>query len=332
MARTLTSCQQAIIYLEILRCMSKHTKRSTEEILNMLHARGIHIELLTLQRYLKKLSESEPAYVERDNSSKPFGYKFKTTANAFVQNLTIEESLLFKLVQERLRYQLPSTLFKNFSPLFELAQQKLDSNVGKNSREGRWTNKVAVVPNSLPFMPPTVKPHIFETVSQALFENRQLEIEYRNAKRELKHHIINPLGIVQQEPRLYLVCNFVGHENERHIALHRITEATKLPNEATVPPEFKIAQYVASRHFNYSGDELKIVRLTLVFSNPETKLNLEESPFNKTQRIETQADGRFKLTVTIEDSLLLDGWIKTWKEVAGITFIEKVSVQDKEDQ
>ena len=112
MARTLTSCQQAIIYLEILRCMSKHTKRSTEEILNMLHARGIHIELLTLQRYLKKLSESEPAYVERDNSSKPFGYKFKTTANAFVQNLTIEESLLFKLVQERLRYQLPSHSLK----------------------------------------------------------------------------------------------------------------------------------------------------------------------------------------------------------------------------
>ena len=332
MSRNLDACQQALVYLEIIRCMSKSTKRTTEEILNMLHARGIRIELLTLQRYLKKLSESDPAYIERDNSSKPFGYKFKTTADAFIQNLTIEESLLFKLVQERLRYQLPSTLFKSFSPLFELAQQKLDSNIGKTSREGRWTNKVAVVPNSLPFMPPSVKPRIFETVSQALFENKQLEIEYRNAKGEKKTHIVNPLGIVQQEPRLYLVCNFVGHDNERHIALHRITEATKLPNEAMIPPGFKIAQYVASRHFNYSGDELKIVRLTLVFSNPETKLNLEESPFNKTQRIETQPDGRFKLTVTIEDSLLLEGWIKTWKDVAGISFIEKVSVQDIEVQ
>lgn len=330
MSRNLDACKQAMVYLEILRCMSKHSKRTCEEILNMLLARGIHIELLTLQRYLKKLSESDPAYIERDNSSKPFGYKFKTTASSFVQNLTIEESLLFKLVQERLRYQLPSTLFKNFSPLFEMAQQKLDSNLGRASREGKWTNKVAIVPNSLPLMPPPVKPRIFEIVSQALFENRQLEIEYKNAKQDIKRHIVNPLGIVQQEPRLYLVCNFVGHDNERHIALHRITEAIKLPNEAMIPPGFKIDEYVFGRHFNYSGDDPQFVRLTLVFSNPETKLNLEESPFNKTQHIENQPDGRYKLTVIIEDSLLLDGWIKTWKEIAGISFIEKVSVQNME--
>lgn len=333
MARTITACQQAIVYLEILRCMSKKTKRTAKEIRSMLQTRGIHIESQTVQRYLKSLSESDPAYIERDDSSKPFGYRFKNTAETFTQNLTIEESLVFKLVQEHLRYQLPARLFKNFSPLFESAQQKLDSNIGKISNEGRWTNKVAVVPNSLPFMPPVVKPRIFEAVSQALFENRQLEIEYRNAKGERKTHIVNPLGIVQQDPRLYLVCNFVGHTNERHIALHRILNATKLSIEAQGSERFKIANYVASRHFNYTTDEKHIVRLTLVFNSPETKLNLEESPFNRTQTITIEPDGTFKLQVVIEDSLLLDGWINTWRDRAGIVSVQKElleSVSSKE--
>ena len=327
MARTITACQQAIVYLEILHCMSKKTKRTADEILEMLRARGIRIELQTVQRYLRSLSESDPAYLERDDSSKPYGYRFKNTADAFTQNLTIEESLLFKLVQEHLRYQLPAKLFHNFSPLFESAQQKLESTVGRVSKEGRWANKVAVVPNSLPFVPPAVKPRIFEAVSQALFENKQLEIEYRNVKGEKKTHIVNPLGIVQQDPRIYLVCNFMGHTNERHIALHRIINATKLTYEVQKSDDFKIADYVASRHFNYTTDEKRIIRLTLVFNNPETKLNLEESPFNRTQTITVEPDGLFKLQVTIEDSLLLDGWIKTWRDRAGITLVQKELIE-----
>ena len=53
-------------------------------------------------------------------------------------------------------------------------------------------------------------------------------------------------------------------------------------------------------------------------------INLSEAPLNQTQRIEKLENGHYVLTVNIEDSLLLDGWINTWKEISGIIRVEKV--------
>ena len=41
------------------------------------------------------------------------------------------------------------------------------------------------------------------------------------------------------------------------------------------------------------------------------------------ERVEKNADGHYVLTVEIEDSLLLDGWINTWRGPAGIIRVDK---------
>ena len=101
MARTSKGISQALIYLEIIKRLPRHYITSTE-IMQSLEAAGIKIETLTLQRYLKELSEAENSPIERDNRSRPFGYRLATTGNAFnFLAPSPTESLLLKLVQEQ---------------------------------------------------------------------------------------------------------------------------------------------------------------------------------------------------------------------------------------
>ena len=230
---------------------------------------------------------------------------------------------MLRLIEANLHYQLPGKLNRAMEPFFDAARQTLSETQGKITHENEWLNKVAVVSNTLPQIPPSIKPRIFEAVSNALFENKKLKITYQNAEGKEKTKTVSPMGLVQQDIRLYLVCRFDGYQDIRHLALHRIRNAELLTEPAQKELNFDIKTYVKEHHFNYTNSETKMVRLTLVFTNEATALNLTEAPFNRTQKIEKLEDGRYRLTVKIEDSLLLDGWINTWRDIAGIVSVEK---------
>ena len=131
------------------------------------------------------------------------------------------------------------------------------------------------------------------------------------------------MGLVQQDIRLYLVCRFDGYTDIRHLALHRISDATLLNELAQKERNFDIKTYVKEHHFNYSNEYTRTVLLTIEFTNEATALNLTEAPFNRTQTIKKLNNGHYELNVEIEDSLLLSGWVNTWKDIAGIVRIEK---------
>ena len=155
-----------------------------------------------------------------------------------------------------------------------------------------------------------ILPRIFDAVSEGLYRESKLEIKYVNTLDEEKSGIVSPLGLVQQEQRLYLVCKIDGYDNVRHLALHRISSVRVLDFAAERPADFALDRYVAERHFNYSNG--RKIRLVLEFTNAVTAKNLEETPFNRTQAVVSEApapDPRWRITVDIEDSLLLDGWL-----------------------
>ena len=107
MARTSSGFSQALIYLEIIKRLPRHWVTSTE-IMQSLKSAGIEIETLTLQRYLKELAESDEIPVERDTRSRPYGYRLASFSNTFsFLSPSPQESLLLKLIQEYLKYQLP---------------------------------------------------------------------------------------------------------------------------------------------------------------------------------------------------------------------------------
>ena len=325
MSRDASSLNQALIYLEVIKRIPRNSVTSAKEIQQSLATIGIDLPILTLQRYLKALIDSEVVPIECNRDSKPYSYRMSSAeAPLLLSEPSPQESLLIHMAREQLHYQLPSHLTKAFDSLFKSADSALKS-TARAHKEKAWLKKVAVVNNTLPQIPPPITPRLFDAISNGLFENKKLELTYSNMKRETKTATVSPLGLVQQGVRLYLVCQFDGYDNIRHLALHRIKDVKVLVDNAQVIPDFNVREYANSIHFNYVGDERTMVHLVLEFTNPQTALNLTEAPFNRTQKIEELEDG-YRLEVDIEDSLLLDGWIKTWEEIAEIRKVEKTKL------
>ena len=240
--------------------------------------------------------------------SRPYGYKQSTAGGTLLsQQMSVHECLLLRLAQEHMRFMIPTTLSKSLSPLFDMASQKFNETLSAAPRnEKAWLKKIAVVGSSLPMMPPKISRTIFEAVSEALFRELKLEIEYDSASGKQVKSLITPLGLVQQDVRLYLVCMFDRYENVRHLALHRLTKARVTEFQAERPKDFSLDSYVNSCHFNYSDGSGRKVELSFRFTNAVTALNLNETPFNRTQRLEKLPDGSFHLSVILTDSPLID--------------------------
>lgn len=130
---------------------------------------------------------------------------------------------------------------------------------------------------------------------------------------------------MQQEHRLYLICKFDGYDDIRHLALHRIKTAEVLDFAADRPQDFRLQEYIAQRHVNYSNGGK--VHFIVEFTNPVTKTILEETPFNRTQTIESLPDGAWRLEAIMDDTVLLDGWVAAWKTTAGIRRVEKKPIK-----
>lgn len=162
-----------------------------------------------------------------------------------------------------------------------------------------------VISTSLPLLPPSIKPEVFDVVSQALYENRWLNIDYRNARRQRRSYDIMPLGLAQQGPTLYLVCRFRDFENERTLAVHRILSAEVSDLRFEPPAEFDLAAYEDEGRFQY-GDGQRI-RLSFYISKA-SGAHLLESRLSADQKVE-ETDNDYFITATVLDSLLLQRWL-----------------------
>lgn len=313
--RESTSLNEAKLLLNVLKRIPLNRKITTSEIYEQLTAAGFKMHRRSLQRYLKALTEGDMG-VECDKKSIPFGYRRTLSTNDLDRvGIGADGSLLLLLAREHLRYQMPPDLTNSMSYLFDAAERFMTEN-SKSAPEKQWLSKVCFVSGTLPQLPPLIRPKIFNTVSEALFKQKKLDVLYSTSEGEEFERRISPLGLVQQDVRLYLVCCYDDTTQIRNFALHRIRSA-KLTNFAAEEPKgFDLRRYVDAGPFNYGRSEM--VRLELIFTNKQTAVNLRETPFKRDQLIEELPDGTYKLTVDIEDSMPLKGWLAMWREKAGV--------------
>lgn len=325
MARKDTAAQDALLILAILRRIPRRGWITSTEIGKALAESGREVPTRRLQRILRELTDDPAFEVEINTTSKPYAYR-RSVPDPTLASMTLspQVSLLVRMAQEYLKHQLPAPLVKSLDYLFEEAQETLNESA-RSSRAAMWLRKVAFVPESVPMVPPNIKPRIFEAVSEALYRESKLEIDYVNNQDEEKRGIVSPLGLVQQGCRVYLVCRFDGYENIRHLALHRLQKARALDFAAERPKDFALDRYVASRHFNYSNG--RRVRLVLEFESDVFAKNLQETPLNRRQTLERLPDGFWRLEAEVDDTKVLDGWIVSWN-LANIRLSEKHPVAE----
>ena len=225
-------------------------------------------------------------------------------------HLSPQESLLLRLAEEHLRYQLPARLMKSMGGFFTQARRNLGD--GDNARlEREWPGKVRVVAINQPLLPPTIKPEVFETVSDALYANRWLHVDYLNATKKRVEADVMPLGLAQQGPRLYLVCRFEGYDDDRALALHRIQAVAMSTLDFQRPKDFDLKRYDDEARFRFGKGE----RIRLSFTiDGDYGAHLLETPLSGDQTVKTQKDGSLRISATVVDSLLLAQWLRGFGE------------------
>ena len=296
--------ETVLLAVELLRRIPRGRKVTASELHGQLKDVGIERDLRTIQRQLEMLSEHFE--IERDDRSKPYGYRWLEQAKALaIPNLTPQESLLLQLAEEHLKNLLPTRLMKSMDGFFIQARR----NLGPGSTallEKQWPKKVRVVATTQPLLPPTMKAGVFETVSDALYANRWLHLDYKNANDKLTKSEVMPLGLAQQGPRLYLVCRFKGYNNERSLAIHRIVAAEASALTFDRPTDFDLKQFDDDGRFGF-GDGQKIVLSFQI--DKGAGLHLIESPLSSDQQVVDISNDRQKVTATVVDSSMLDRWL-----------------------
>lgn len=293
---------------ELLRRIPKGRTITAPELHQQLADAGFERDMRTIQRQLETLSEYYD--IERDDSSKPYRYCWKERAKGLsLPSLSAQESLLLMLAEQHLSSLLPAKMMKSMEGFFTQARSQLVDK-GSIQREREWLEKVRVVSTSQPLLPPKIDPTVFEQVSNALYADQWLEVDYKNAAGKRTAARVMPLGLAQQGPRMYLVCRFDGYDNERSLALHRILSASVSTLTFARPKDFDLKQYDNDGRFGY-GDG-KHIRLSFQIEK-EAGLHLLESPLSADQQV-VELDDAYEITATVVDSAMLKWWLRGFGE------------------
>ena len=305
--------ETVLLAVELLRRVPRGRKITASELHQQLKDAGIERDLRTIQRQLEMLSEH--FHLERDDRSKPYGYRWPDAAKALaVSSLTPQESLLLRLAEEHLRNFLPARLMRSLDGFFAQARTNLGP-AGPRTLEREWPEKVRVVATSQPLLPPKIAPGVFETACEALYSNRWLQIDYRNAAGNRAPAEVMPLGLAQQGPRLYLVCRFKGYDDERTIALHRVLSAKMTTLSFERPKDFDFKRFDDEGRFGFG--EGKMVRLTFRIAKEEGA-HLLETPLSEDQQVKELEDA-YQISASVVDSAMLEWWLRGFGDsISGI--------------
>lgn len=306
--------------LEMVRRIPKGRSVTAPELQQQLADAGYERDMRTIQRQLETLSEYFD--LERDDTSKPYRYSWKERAKGLtLPGLSAQESLLLTLAEQQLRPLLPARLLSSMQGFFSQAREQLSDAAG-SAREKAWLKKVRVVSTSQPLLPPKVRPKVFEEVSNALYADVWLDVEYTNAAGAAGKHRVMPLGLAQQGPRMYLVCRFEGYDNERSLALHRMQSAQATSFGFERPPEFDLEKYDNDGRFGYGDGE----RIRLTFRIEKSAgLHILESPLSEDQSVKEDRN-EYEISATVVDSEMLDWWLRGFGD--SVSSIEKRKIQN----
>ncbi|MFC0308461.1 helix-turn-helix transcriptional regulator [Gallibacterium trehalosifermentans] len=306
-----------LLQLEILRMIPRlpaHIEAKT--IHKKLIDLGFKRDLRSIQRTLQTLCLHFDD-LECNNDSKPYTYYWKERSPGFaLPILNEQQSLLLKLAEKQLKYLLPSNIMSSMQPFFDQADRMVSGSYpnGKEKPAHQWLDKVCVTPTSLPLIPAKIKEDIFSAVSQALYQNKLLKIEYHNANGKKLSSTIMPLAIAQQGASIYLICRFDGFSDTRMLAIHRIHQAEISTFSFERPKDFDLQVYQEEGYLGFASNQ-NIRKIRLTFSIAKwAGFHLTETPISKDQQILEESDEHYRFQATVSENDMLEWWLLKFGE------------------
>ena len=290
----------------------------TNHIKTQLDLMGFDMSIRTIQRDLNALAERFP--IEKNNAN-PQGWRWREDAPMqSLPHMNLSQAVAFSMVKDNLTQLLPPAVLDELVPWFDLANRQLKESKVANT----WLDRVRILSANQPLIPPHVDANAKEAVYEALFNNKQLIAHYKGRGRdEATEYTLNPLAIVQRGVVIYLVATRQDKQptDVRQFALHRFEKATVSDNDAPLPTDFNLDEYIntGAMGFNFPlFDSLKtqenhkqnypISNIHLIFE-PKVGNSLLESQLSEDQHTWEDEDG-LHVTATVNLTSQLVWWLR----------------------
>lgn len=228
--------------------------------------------------------------------------------------MTFDEALALQVLTRFSSNQLPELVGGGLNALISVAKDRLSrgaSNEGR--RHAKWDQKIAVVDGAFKLARPKIKPHVFKAVSNALFNERLLDIVYRSkaaAGTEPRKQKVMPLGLVEAGEIVYLVAKVPDKPRGVMYRLERMEKATITDQGFEYPGDFSLATYVnEEKMFDYYPQGAISIALRFEKGAAHTVL---EAPLTPNQETEEHSDGRVTVRATLTMSERLRWWLRSF--------------------
>ncbi|MFN4327638.1 MAG: helix-turn-helix transcriptional regulator [Limnobacter sp.] len=295
--------------IKVLECIGQAAMLTSDDIHQQLKAEGIDRDKRSIQRALGELAEE--GLLVREDNSRPYRYKRVKGAHSFsLTTLKPSESVLLLLAERYLEDILPSSLSSVFTAHFQEARAILGNNKGRAYLEKQWLDKVRVIPATQPLLPPAINHDAFHQLSDALYNNKVLDIEYKTLNGKVSSHRVEPLGLVQQGSRTYLIAKKQNKSKAVAWAVHRIQSAHMTSHSFTPMENFNLDDIEQEARINWGLGEKVKVKFWMSKSSGQ---NLLETPLSADQTAKP-VEGGFQFEATVVDSLLLTRWVQSYGE------------------
>lgn len=292
----------------LLSRIPRFPRRITVSELNtVLSSEGYVIHVRTIQRDLEKLSNVFA--LSCIEGRKNFWYWQESARIQDLPNMDIVTALAFGMAESYLQNILPQTTLDLLKPYFQRANEVLTS--CNQSRLHSWPDKVAVISRGPELLKPSIDPSIQQTIYEALLKDRKIQASYTPRNKNSVDYIINPLGIVNRQNVIYLVCTLWHYHDAKQLALHRFNKVDLLDEAAIRPESFNLQEYIEKdQQFAYPHSDASI-QLQALFES-RAVIHLYETPLTEDQILTPQEDGRVLLQATLLDTQELRWWLSSF--------------------
>jgi predicted DNA-binding transcriptional regulator YafY len=292
----------ALRWIEMLDVMPAGAgKVSTSQVADRLKRAGYEVDRRTVERDLAKLQSLGVLIAD---ASRPIGWSRPSDyAHSHVARMSDAEALSFHLVERFSQGLLPESVRADLLPYFKAAERKLSTSV-EQAPVRRWTKKIRAIVPAQPLLTPTIPRDVRQAVTEAIMDERKLEISYRHDETS-RRQMISPLGLIQHGNVFYMPARFDGYDDVRTLALHRIRSAT-VCREAARIQDFNLNDWIDSGVMGF-GETGKLIAISLRFFDHAGD-HLLESRLSMDQ-IAVEEDDSLLIHSTVQDTRRLRWWL-----------------------
>lgn len=290
-------------------------QKSAKSLQNMLAQMGHDVDIRTLQRDLQVLVEKSGLGIEQTRPTgrgkEGVGYCFKKGAKTLGPKMDYPSALTLVMANEYISKLMPDEVSQAMEPFVAQAEASLGQD--RKKVHAGWKDKIRSVPRYMCFEKPCIEPEVHSAVTEALLQDRCIEITYKSRQ---KPYMLHPLALVDRGLETILVAYVEEYKEHRQFMLHRIRTVRTMTFAVKRPPDFNIDELILRGYFSVpiENNQLEPIELKLrLIELPKVssaRLDIMGTPLSKDQKIEVSEDEYSAIvTATVMDTQELRSWI-----------------------